>query len=114
VLIKELVHESKNIIICDLASEMGISFGSCQNGFPHNACLVSRLTSKSIITSIHSGKTPQAHNSFLKVITDDVTWIYIMTLNETTVFSMEELIIAMPEEGQTSWFQYYEQADGVF
>jgi hypothetical protein len=33
---------------------------------------------------------------------------------ETTLFSMEELIIAMPEEGQTSWFQYYEHADGVF
>jgi hypothetical protein len=30
-LIKELVHESKNIIICDLANEMQISFGSCQN-----------------------------------------------------------------------------------
>jgi hypothetical protein len=48
----------------------------------------------------------------MKVITDDVTWIYSM--NETTVFSVEQLIIAMPGEGQTSWFQYYEHADGVF
>jgi hypothetical protein len=62
----------------------------------------------------HSGRIPQAHNSFLKVITNVVTCIYGMTLNETTVFSMGKLIITMPEEGQTSWLQYYEYADGVF